>query len=96
VQDETGVGASRNRLQTTTLLDTIAANGFDAALGGARRDEERARAKERVDLGQWDPKGQRPELWNLCKSRAGCPVGKLRLGKGAVRPAGRFSSKRPA
>src|ERR1700712_4893762 len=58
--DETGPGASRNRLQTTTLLDAIAANGFDAALGGARRDEERARAKERVfsfrdDTGQWDP-----------------------------------------
>src|SRR5687767_7678085 len=59
-KDETGVGASRNRLQTTTLLDAIAAHRFDAALGGARRDEERARAKERVfsfrdDLGQWDP-----------------------------------------
>ena len=74
VADETGVGASRNRLQTTTLLDAIAANGFDAALGGARRDEERARAKERVfsfrdDLGQWDPKGQRPELWSLYNPR---------------------------
>jgi len=74
VADETGIGASRNRLQTTTLLDAIAANGFDAALGGARRDEERARAKERVfsfrdDLGQWDPKGQRPELWNLFNPR---------------------------
>ena len=73
-QDETGVGASRNRLQTTTLLDAIAAHRFDAALGGARRDEERARAKERVfsfrdDLGQWDPKGQRPELWNLYNGR---------------------------
>src|SRR3954451_19008346 len=68
--EETGPGASRNRLQTVTLLDAIAANGFDAALGGARRDEERARAKERVfsfrdDMGQWDPKNQRPELWNL-------------------------------
>ena len=74
VIDETGVGASRNRLQTTTLLDAIAAYGFDAALGGARRDEERARAKERVfsfrdDLGQWDPKGQRPELWSLYNPR---------------------------
>ena len=74
VAEETGIGASRNRLQTTTLLDAIAANGFDAALGGARRDEERARAKERVfsfrdDLGQWDPKGQRPELWNLFNPR---------------------------
>jgi sulfate adenylyltransferase subunit 2 len=74
VVEETGPGASRNRLQTTTLLDAIAANGFDAALGGARRDEERARAKERVfsfrdDMGQWDPKGQRPELWNLFNPR---------------------------
>ena len=73
-KDETGVGASRNRLQTTTLLDAIAAHRFDAALGGARRDEERARAKERVfsfrdDLGQWDPKGQRPELWSLYNGR---------------------------
>jgi sulfate adenylyltransferase subunit 2 len=72
--EETGPGASRNRLQTTTLLDAIAANGFDAALGGARRDEERARAKERVfsfrdDLGQWDPKSQRPELWSLYNGR---------------------------
>ena len=72
--EETGPGASRNRLQTVTLLDAIAANGFDAALGGARRDEERARAKERVfsfrdDMGQWDPKNQRPELWNLYNGR---------------------------
>jgi sulfate adenylyltransferase subunit 2 len=72
--EETGPGASRNRLQTTTLLDAIAANGFDAALGGARRDEERARAKERVfsfrdDMGQWDPKNQRPELWNVYNGR---------------------------
>src|SRR3954466_15654076 len=72
--EETGPGASRNRLQTTTLLDAIAANGFDAALGGARRDEERARAKERVfsfrdDMGQWDPKNQRPELWNTYNGR---------------------------
>jgi sulfate adenylyltransferase subunit 2 len=74
VVEETGPGASRNRLQTTTLLDAIAAHGIDAALGGARRDEERARAKERVfsfrdDMGQWDPKGQRPELWNLFNPR---------------------------
>jgi sulfate adenylyltransferase subunit 2 len=74
VVEETGPGASRNRLQTITLLDAIAEHGFDAALGGARRDEERARAKERVfsfrdDLGQWDPKGQRPELWNLYNAR---------------------------
>jgi sulfate adenylyltransferase subunit 2 len=70
VQEETGPRASRNRLQTTTLLDAIAEHGFDAAFGGARRDEERARAKERVfsfrdDFGQWDPKNQRPELWSL-------------------------------
>jgi sulfate adenylyltransferase subunit 2 len=70
VREETGPRASRNRLQTTTLLDAIAEHGFDAAFGGARRDEERARAKERVfsfrdDFGQWDPKNQRPELWSL-------------------------------
>ncbi|MEA2448344.1 MAG: sulfate adenylyltransferase subunit 2, partial [Thermoleophilaceae bacterium] len=74
VVDETGIGASRNRLQTTTLLDAIRENRFDAAFGGARRDEERARAKERVysfrdDHGQWDPKAQRPELWNLYNGR---------------------------
>src|SRR6202161_1535466 len=65
--EETGPRASRNRLQTVTLLDAISEHGFDAAFGGARRDEERARAKERVfsfrdDFGQWDPKNQRPEL----------------------------------
>ena len=70
VVEETGPRASRNRLQTTTLLDAIAEHGFDAAFGGGRRDEERARAKERVfsfrdDFGQWDPKRQRPELWNI-------------------------------
>jgi sulfate adenylyltransferase subunit 2 len=70
VQEETGQDASRNRLQTTTLLDAIAAQNFDAAFGGARRDEERARAKERIfsfrDVqGQWDPRAQRPELWSL-------------------------------
>jgi sulfate adenylyltransferase subunit 2 len=68
--EEKGVGASRNILQTLTLLDTIEQNKFDALLGGARRDEEKARAKERFfshrdDFGQWDPKNQRPELWNL-------------------------------
>jgi sulfate adenylyltransferase subunit 2 len=72
--EETGPRASRNRLQTVTLLDAIAANGFDAAFGGARRDEERARAKERIfsfrdDFGQWDPRRQRPELWNLYNGR---------------------------
>jgi sulfate adenylyltransferase subunit 2 len=70
VVEETGPRASRNRLQTTTLLDAIAEYGFDAAFGGARRDEERSRAKERMfsfrdDFGQWDPKRQRPELWAL-------------------------------
>jgi sulfate adenylyltransferase subunit 2 len=74
VVEETGPRASRNRLQTTTLLDAIAEHGFDAAFGGARRDEERARAKERMfsfrdDFGQWDPKQQRPELWALYNGR---------------------------
>jgi sulfate adenylyltransferase subunit 2 len=74
VVEETGPRASRNRLQTTTLLDGIQANGFDAVFGGGRRDEEKARAKERVysfrdDFGQWDPKNQRPELWNLYNGR---------------------------
>jgi sulfate adenylyltransferase subunit 2 len=74
VREETGPRASRNRLQTTTLLDAIAEHGFDAAFGGARRDEERARAKERMfsfrdDFGQWDPKSQRPELWSLFNGR---------------------------
>ena len=70
VQEETGANASRNRLQTTTLIDTIEEHQFDACIGGARRDEEKARAKERFfshrdDFSQWDPKNQRPELWNL-------------------------------
>ena len=74
VVEETGPRASRNRLQTTTLLDAIAEHGFDAAFGGARRDEERARAKERIfsfrdDFGQWDPRNQRPEVWNLYNGR---------------------------
>jgi sulfate adenylyltransferase subunit 2 len=72
--EETGPRASRNRLQTVTLLDAISEHGFDAAFGGARRDEERARAKERMfsfrdDFGQWDPKSQRPELWSLYNGR---------------------------
>jgi sulfate adenylyltransferase subunit 2 len=78
VTEQTGARASRNQLQTTTLLDAIAEHGFDALFGGARRDEERARAKERVvshrdEFGQWDPKNQRPELWNLynCRLRVG-------------------------
>ena len=74
VVEETGPRASRNRLQTVTLLDAIEEHGFDAAFGGARRDEERARAKERIfsfrdDFGQWDPKNQRPELWSLYNGR---------------------------
>ncbi|MEO3806728.1 sulfate adenylyltransferase subunit CysD [Nonomuraea sp. B1E8] len=74
VVEQTGRRASRNRLQTTTLLDAIEAHEFDAVFGGARRDEEKARAKERVfsfrdDFGQWDPKNQRPELWNLYNAR---------------------------
>jgi sulfate adenylyltransferase subunit 2 len=72
--EQSGPRASRNQLQTVTLLDAIAQHSFDAAFGGARRDEERARAKERVfsfrdDFGQWDPKRQRPELWNLYNGR---------------------------
>ncbi|MBW8481620.1 sulfate adenylyltransferase subunit CysD [Actinomadura parmotrematis] len=74
VTEETGRRASRNRLQTVTLLDAIEEHRFDAAFGGARRDEEKARAKERVvsfrdEFGQWDPKNQRPELWNLYNTR---------------------------
>lgn len=70
VQDETGRYASRNIAQTTTLLDAIEEHKFDCAVGGARRDEEKARAKERFfshrdEFGQWDPKNQRPELWNI-------------------------------
>jgi sulfate adenylyltransferase subunit 2 len=72
--EETGPQASRNMLQTVTLLDTIEEHGFDALMGGGRRDEEKARAKERFfshrdEFGQWDPKNQRPELWNLFNSR---------------------------
>ncbi len=68
--EQKGKNASRNALQTITLLDTIEQYGFDACIGGARRDEEKARAKERIfsvrdDFGQWDPKRQRPELWNI-------------------------------
>ena len=72
--EDTGPRASRNRLQTTTLLRTNEEHGFDAVFGGARRDEEKARAKERVfsfrdEFGQWDPKNQRPELWSLYNGR---------------------------
>lgn len=79
VAEESGINASRNKLQTTTLLDTIEEGQFDACMGGARRDEEKARAKERFfshrdDFGQWDPKNQRPELWNIMN-------GKKRMGE---------------
>jgi sulfate adenylyltransferase subunit 2 len=71
---EESPGGSRNRLQTVTLLDALEQHGFDAAFGGARRDEERARAKERVlsfrdEFGQWEPRAQRPEPWLLCNAR---------------------------
>ena len=74
VMEETGVNASRNRAQSVTLLDTLEKYQLDAALGGGRRDEEKARAKERFfshrdDFGQWDPKNQRPELWNIFNGR---------------------------
>jgi len=74
VVEDTGPRASRNRLQTTTLLDAIEEHGFDAVMGGARRDEEKARAKERFfsfrdEFGQWDPKNQRPEIWSLYNGR---------------------------
>jgi sulfate adenylyltransferase subunit 2 len=74
VVEERGPRASRNRLQTITLLDNITSHGFDAVFGGGRRDEEKARAKERVysfrdEFGQWDPKNQRPELWSLYNGR---------------------------
>ena len=74
VKEETGADASRNSLQITTLLETLEVNKIDGAMGGARRDEEKARAKERFfshrdEFGQWDPKNQRPELWNLFNGR---------------------------
>ncbi|MCB9054676.1 MAG: sulfate adenylyltransferase subunit CysD [Chitinophagales bacterium] len=74
VVEEKGKNASRNALQTVTLLDAIEANKIDCAIGGGRRDEEKARAKERFfshrdDFGQWDPKNQRPELWNLLNGK---------------------------
>jgi sulfate adenylyltransferase subunit 2 len=74
IRDVSGPRSSRNQLQTVTLLDAIAQHGFDAVFGGGRRDEERARAKERIyshrdEFGQWDPKNQRPELWSLYNSR---------------------------
>jgi len=74
VVEEKGLNASRNILQTVTLLDTLAEHKFDCACGGARRDEEKARAKERIfshrdEFGQWNPKNQRPELWNIFNAR---------------------------
>lgn len=79
VKEETGQDANRNKLQTTTLLEAIEENQFDACIGGGRRDEEKARAKERFfshrdDFGQWNPKNQRPELWNILN-------GKLNMGE---------------
>src|ERR671919_2194574 len=79
VVEESGPRASRNRIQTVALLEAIEEHGFDAVFGGARRDEEKARAKERVfsfrdEFGQWDPKSQRPELWSLYN-------GKIRKGQ---------------
>ncbi len=73
-KEETGLNASRNKLQTVTLLDALEAGQYDAALGGGRRDEEKARAKERFfshrnAFGEWDPKNQRPELWNIFNGR---------------------------
>ena len=74
VTEESGINASRNKLQTTTLLDTIEEQKFDACMGGARRDEEKARAKERFfshrdEFGQWNPKDQRPEIWTLLNGK---------------------------
>lgn len=74
VREESGYNASRNKLQTVTLLDTLAAHKFDCACGGARRDEEKARAKERIfshrdEFGQWNPKNQRPEIWNIYNAK---------------------------
>lgn len=74
VKEEKGPNASRNKLQSVTLMDAIEEHGFDAAIGGARRDEEKARAKERFfshrdEFGQWDPKQQRPEIWNTFNGR---------------------------
>ncbi len=98
--EETGPRASRNRLQTVTLLDAIAEHGFDAAFGGARRDEERARAKERIfsfrdDFGQWDPKNQRPELWNLYNGRIQQGRERARLPALQLDRAGRVGVHRP-
>ena len=102
-----GPGGMRNRLQTTTLLDAITANQFDAAFGGARRDEDKARAKERVlsfrdSFGQWDPKRQRPELWQLYQGRSGrastCARSRCRTGpsstSGSTSGASRSSCRR--
>ena len=74
VQEQKGPNPSRNRLQIPVLLETLESNKYDAALGGGRRDEEKARAKERffshrTDFGEWDPKNQRPELWNIFNGR---------------------------
>src|SRR5688572_8501786 len=89
VVEERGPRASRNRLQTTTLLDAVEEHRFDACFGGARRDEERARAKERIfshrdEFGQWDPKNQRPELWSLYNTRLRPRSEERRVGKECI------------
>ena len=101
VREERGPRASRNRLQTTTLLDAIERHGFDAAFGGARRDEERARAKERIfsfrdDFGGWDPKNQRPELWNIMSGRRGRARLLVEIARRLRGPVSRRSPWRPA
>ena len=100
VTEDTGPGASRNRLQTVTLLRAIREGGFDAVFGGARRDEEKARAKERMFSfrdadGQWDPRAQRPELWNLYNGRHRRGVAKYRCATSMVMPCSR-SARRPS
>ena len=100
VVEERGPRASRNRLQTTTLLDAIEAHRFDACFGGARRDEERARAKERVislrdDFGGWDPRRQRPELWDLYNTRVGAGRAPARVPAVELDRARRLAVHRP-
>ena len=100
VVEESGPRASRNRLQTTTLLDAIEEHRFDACFGGARRDEERARAKERVfslrdDFGGWDPRRQRPELWDLYNARVGAGRAPARVPALATGPSSTSGSTSP-
>ena len=103
VTEETGRWASRNKLQTTTLLDAIMENRFAAIFGGGRRDEEKARAKERIfsfrdEFGQWDPKNQRPELWGLynARIRRGEQVGCSRCPTGQSLMSGTYLARRAA